>query len=321
MRNIMSKETIDKTFNIDAPARLTLSNICGSVEILPGEDNIIHVTAVKQIRSGANDQTKIAITQIDSHHVSVKTNYRNGWKNFSTRKPCNVEYKVRVPKACSLKLSGVSNTIAVQGVEGEMGLKTVSGPVTLEDISGSIKIDSVSGKISGKQITGPLAFNTVSGKIHIHASHFPSIDGHTVSGNISIQTPCAEGPYNFNSVSGDIEFIVPSDSTISASLKSISGRIKTQLTTTSSHINGGNSRLEIQGGGVEVRVRSVSGSLYLTHSNETNIEEMDNSITLNPEEHSSHPHDKPPSTESNMKILDRISAGELSVDEAIEKIS
>jgi len=220
-----------------------------------------------------------------------------------------------------LKLSGVSNATTIQGVDGEIVLTTVSGPITLDDISGSIKIDSVSGKIFGKQVAGPLALNTVSGKIFMHASRFPSIDGHTVSGKISIQTPIAEGPYYFKSVSGDVNFIVPLDSIISANLNSISGRIKTPFTPTSSHINGGNSRLEIQGGGVEVRVRSVSGSLYLTHSNETNIEEMDNSITLNPEEHSSHPHDKPPSTESNMKILDRISAGELSVDEAIEKIS
>lgn len=317
----MSQETIDKTFNVDAPARLTLSNIRGSVEILPGEDNIIHVTAVKHIHNGDNEQTKIAITQIDSNHVSVKTNYRNGRISFPTRKPCKVEYKVRVPKACSVKLSGVSNTTAIQGVEGEMIFKTVSGPITLEDISGPIKINSVSGRVSGKQVSGPLAFNTVSGKIRMQASHFPSIDGHTVSGNINIQTPIAEGPYHFNSVSGEVDFIVPLDSTISASLNSISGRIKTPLTTTSSHIKGGNSRLEIQGGGVEVQVKSVSGSLYLKPSEETNNEEMNNSTALNPDERSSHPTDEPPSTESNMKILDRIAAGELSVNEAIEQIS
>lgn len=317
----MSQETIDKTFNVDAPARLTLSNIRGSVEILPGEDNIIHVTAVKHIHNGDKDRTKIAITQIDSNHVSVKTNYRNGWISFPTHKPCKVEYKVRVPKACSLKLSGVSNTTAIQGVEGEMVFKTVSGLITFEDISGSIKIDSVSGRVSGNQVAGPLVFNTVSGKIRMQASRFPSIEGHTVSGRISIQTPIAEGPYYFNSVSGDVDFIIPLDSTISASLNSISGRIKTHLTTTSSHTNRGNSYLEIQGGGVEVRLKSVSGSLYLKPSKETSIEEMNDSTAPKPDEHSSHPSDEPPSTESNMEILDRISAGELSVDEALEQIS
>ena len=314
----MSQETIDKTYKIEAPARLTLSNIRGSVKILPGADNTIHVTAVKHINNGDNDQTKIEITQTDTNHVSVQTNYRNGWINFPTRKPCRVEYTVRVPKACSLKLSGVSNATSIQGVEGEMVFTTVSGPITLEDISGSIKIDSVSGKIFGKQVAGPLALNTVSGKIFMHASYFPSIDGHTVSGKISIQTPIVEGPYYFKSVSGDVDFIVPLDSTISANLNSISGRIKTPFTPTSSHINGGNSRLEIQGGGIEVRVKSVSGNLYLKPSEETNNEEMSNSTAPNPDEH---PSAEPLSTESNIKILDRIAAGELSVDEAIEQIS
>lgn len=317
----MSQETIDKTFNVEAPARLTLSNIRGSVEILPGEDNTIHVTAVKHINNGDNDQTKIDITQTDSNHVSVKTNYRNVWINFPTHKPCKVEYTVRVPMACSLKLSGVSNVTSIQGVEGEMVFSTVSGPITLEDISGSIDIDSVSGKISGKQVAGPLRLNTVSGKVFMHASRFPSIDAHTVSGKISIQTPIAEGPYYFKSVSGDVDFIIPPDSSISASMNSISGRIKTPFTTTSSRINGGNSCLEIQGGGVEVRAKSVSGNLYLKHSEETNNEEMSYSTALNPDEHSAHPSAEPSSTESNMKILDRIAAGELSVDEAIEQIS
>jgi len=155
----------------------------------------------------------------------------------------------------------------------------------------------------------------------MHASHFPSIDAHTVSGKISIQTPIAEGPYYFKSVSGDVDFIVPSDSSISASLNSISGRIRTPITTTSSHINGGKSRIEILGGEVEVRVRSVSGDLYLIPSEETNNEEMSFSTALNSDEHSAHPSAEPPSTESNMKLLDCIAAGELSVDEAIEQIS
>ena len=40
----MSQETIEKTFNVDAPARLTLSNIRGSVEILPGKEGLCHVS-------------------------------------------------------------------------------------------------------------------------------------------------------------------------------------------------------------------------------------------------------------------------------------
>jgi DUF4097 and DUF4098 domain-containing protein YvlB len=316
----MSHETIEKTFKVDTPAILTLSNIRGSVEIVPGEDNILYIKAVKHINSGDEDRTKITITQVDSTHVSVKTKFQNGWKKFPSHKPCEVDYIVRVPKACSLKISSVSNTTAIQDVDGEMTIHTVSGTIKLKDICGSISIDTVSGRVSGNRVVGPLTLNTVSGNICLHESHFPRIDGHTVSGKVSIQSSIVEGPYYFKSVSGDVEFIVPLDSTISANLKSISGRIKTPLTITSSHINGGNSNLEIQGGGVEVQGKSVSGNLYIKPSKEMNNEVMKNSSVQNTDEHSTLSANKPPSTGDNTEILDRIAAGELSVDEAIEQI-
>jgi len=321
MRQNMSHETIEKTLKVGAPAILTLSNIRGSVEILPGEDNIIQIKAVKQNNSGDEDHTKIAITQVDSNHVSVSTKFRNDWRRIPSHKPSRVAYTVRVPKACSLKISGISNSSAIQGVDGELVINTISGSIKLEDISGSIKIDSVSGRVSANRIVGPLTLNTVSGNINLHESHFPRIDGHTVSGKVNIQSSIVEGPYYFKSVSGDVEFIVPPDSTISAQLKSISGRIKTPLTITSSHINRGNSNLEIQGGGVEVQVKSVSGSLYFKPSIQTNNEVMNNSSVQNNDQHTTLPANEPPSTGNNIKILDRIAAGKLSVDEAIEQIS
>jgi DUF4097 and DUF4098 domain-containing protein YvlB len=317
----MSHATTEKTFKVDAPAILTLSNIRGSVEILPGEDNIIHIEALKNIASGDEDRTKIVITQVDSNHVSVKTKLRNGWKIIPPHKPCKVDYIARVPKACSLKISGVSNTTTIQDVDGEMAIHTVSGPIKLEDISGSIMIDTVSGRVSGNRVGGPLALNTVSGNIYLHNSHFPQIDGHTVSGKVSLQSSIVKGPYHFKSVSGDVDFFVPVDSSITANLKSISGRINTPLTITSSRINGGTSNLEIQGGGVEVQVKSVSGSLSLKPSKETNNETMSKSNVQNTDDQSYHPEDEPPVTGDNMKILDLITSGELSVDEAIEQFS
>jgi DUF4097 and DUF4098 domain-containing protein YvlB len=317
----MSHETTEKTFKVDAPAILTLSNIRGSVEILPGEDNFIHIEAIKKIASGDEDRTKIVITQVDSNHVSVKTKFRNGGKIFPSHKPCKVDYIARVPKVCSLKISGVSNTTTIQDVDGEMAIHTVSGPIKLEDISGSIMIDTVSGRVSGNRVGGPLSLNTVSGNIYLHNSHFPRIDGHTVSGKVSLQSSIVKGPYHFKSVSGDVDFFVPVDSTITAILKSISGRIKTPLTITSSRINGGNSTLEIQGGGVEVQVKSVSGSLYLNPSKETKYEANPNTSVQDPDDQSPHPENEPPGAGDNMKILDRIADGELSVDEAIEQFS
>lgn len=316
----MSQEIIDKTFNVDTPASLTLSNIRGSVEIYPGDDSTIQVTALINQNSGDSERTEITISQIDNNHVSVKTDFRDGWFGFPTRKPCKVEYTIRVPKECSLKVSGVSCSTAIQGLEGEMFIKSVSGKITLEDITGPLKINSVSGSIFGKIAAGSLDFHTVSGKIRLKESHFACIDGQTVSGNISIQTPLLKGPYRFDSVSGDVELLIPADTAFTGIIRSLSGRIKTPLSTTGSHINGGYSRLEIQGGGVEVTSKSVSGSLFFKPSKETRIAEINQSTSSETEVHSASP-DTSSSTEHHMEILEGIANGELSVDEALEKIT
>jgi DUF4097 and DUF4098 domain-containing protein YvlB len=320
----MSQETINKTFNVATPARLTLSNIRGSVEILPGDDGTIQVAAVKHQKSGDPERTKITITQIDASHVSVKTDFRDGWFGFARRKPCKVDYTVQVPKECWLKVSGVSNSTEIQGVKGELFIKSVSGEIRLNDLSGPLKINSVSGSITGNRVVGSLDFNTVSGKISLKGSHFTCIDGHTVSGKINLQTPLGQGPYQFDAVSGDVELTVPADTACTASIRSLSGRINTSLSTTNSHINGGNSRLEINSGGVEVRSKSVSGNLFLKPAKDTSDTGI-NAPALSPrsqEEHSSPPETLHVSShENNMEILERIANGEISVDEALEKIS
>ena len=315
----MSQEIIEKTFNVDTPAKLTLSNIRGSVKILPGEDNTVKVTALKHQKSGDSERTEITLTQMGANHISVKTKYPDDWFGFPTRKPCEVEYTVEVPKECSLKVSGVSNSTAIQGVEGEMDIKSVSGQMSLKDISGPLKINSVSGKVYGERLTGSLEFKTVSGKIHLDESHFPCIEGQTVSGNISLHTPILNGPYQFKSVSGNVELFIPANTACTAVIKSLSGRIKTPLSTTSSHINAGNSRLEIHGGGVEVRSKSVSGSLVLKPYKESHIDGINKPASLEPQVHSVSTDTISPA-EGHMELLERIANGELSVDEALEKI-
>jgi DUF4097 and DUF4098 domain-containing protein YvlB len=315
----MSQEIIEKTFNVDTLAKLTLSNIRGSVKILPGEDNTVKVTALKHQKSGDSERTEITLTQMGANHISVKTNYPDGWFGFPSRKPCKVEYTVQVPKECSLMVSGVSNSTAIQGVEGEMDIKSVSGQISLKDISGLLKINSVSGKVYGERLTGSLEFKTVSGKVQLDESHFPYIEGQTVSGIVKIQTPLLKGSYQFKSVSGDVELFIPPETACTAITNSFSGRIKTRLPTTSSHINGGNSRLEIHGGGVEVRSKSVSGSLVLKPYKESHIDGINKPASLEPPMHSVSTDTISPA-EGHMELLERIANGELSVDEALEKI-
>jgi DUF4097 and DUF4098 domain-containing protein YvlB len=278
----LMSETLEKTFKVVSPAHLNLSNIRGSVDIHPGEEGIIHVMATKEAGSGDAKQTEIELSQEADGTVKVATHFPEwawGWL-FGSR-PCRVNYVVKVPRSCSLKVNGVSCEILAEGFEGEFAFKSVSGGITLRSLSGPLQVNSVSGdlqldelngslnlktvsgNLTGKHIQGHVQLDTVSGKISMDESNLNSVTASTVSGGMRYQTALGEGPYNFNAVSGDVELLVPPETRCSAELRAISGRLTTQIPTTSISRQNGSQTAEIQGGGVKVLLRSISGNLVL----------------------------------------------------------
>jgi DUF4097 and DUF4098 domain-containing protein YvlB len=275
-------EIIEKTFIVTSPAHLHLSNIRGSVEIRPGEDGIVHVTATKDANSGDANRTEIELGQDPDGTIKVATRFPEGaWSWLFGSFPCRVNYVVQAPRNCSLKVNTVSSEIIARGFEGEFSFHSVSGEMTLRELGGPVKVNTisgavelaeltgdlrmttVSGKVSGKRIRGAVQMNTVSGKISLEESSLPSVDATTVSGGMVYQTAFSEGPYRFNSVSGDVELLVPPETHCSAELHAISGKLFTKLPATSITRQNGNQTVEVQGGGVRVYLSSVSGNLSL----------------------------------------------------------
>jgi DUF4097 and DUF4098 domain-containing protein YvlB len=195
--------------------------------------------------------------------------------------PCRVDYVVQAPRKCFIKINGVSSQALAEGFEGEFSFHSVSGEMTLRNLTGPVKVNTVSGaveladltgdlhlttvsgKVSGKRIDGPVHLNTVSGQVALDESSLTSVDATTVSGRMEYQTAFGAGPYRFNSVSGDVELVVPSETHCSAELHAISGKLFSKLPATSIAQQNGNQTTEIQGGGVKVYLHSVSGNLSL----------------------------------------------------------
>jgi hypothetical protein len=275
-------ETMEKTFAVASPAHLDLSNIRGSVEIHPGEDEIIHVTATKDTGSGDAGRTVIELSQLADGSVKVATRFPDGaWSWLIGSFPCRVAYVVQAPKNCSLKINGVSNELVAGGFEGEFSfhsvsggmtlrglngpviVNTVSGAVELAELAGDLQLTTVSGKVTGKRISGPVHLNTVSGKVSLEESSLSAVDATTVSGGMVYQTAFGAGPYHFNSVSGDVELVVPPETKCSAELHAVSGKLFSKLPATSILWQNGSQTFEVQGGGVKVYLHSVSGNLSL----------------------------------------------------------
>jgi DUF4097 and DUF4098 domain-containing protein YvlB len=258
----MSNETLEQAFTVTTPARLKLSNIRGSVEIRSGEDRAIRVTAVKHADSGDTKRTEIELLQEADGTVKVATRFPEGsWGWLFGSRPCRVDFIVTAPRQCSLKVNGVSSDIRVENFDGEFEIGTVSGDLILGGLSGPLHLHTVSGAVTGERMTGTLVMDTVSGDVRLNESSLGSVKAETVSGKMDFQTALGEGPYYFGSVSGAVRLRVPPETGCSVELRSVSGKVSAKLPVTAQTLLNGAHLLQVQNGGVEIRMNSVSGWL------------------------------------------------------------
>ena len=299
-------ETIKKTFSVTSPAKLKVNNISGSVEITPGEDGVIQVTAIKHPNSGDEKRTEIEIIQEADGTVKATTRYPDGgWTWMFGSHPCDVEYVIKAPRQCSLRVNGVSNTVLAEGFDGEINMNTVSGEISIKSINGPMRIHSVSGDVDGEHLVGTLAADTVSGDVMVKASTLISINGKTVSGDLHISTPLANGPYEFKSVSGDVQMIVPPETACTGELHTLSGDLTTAFPANGYSNNPGSKSVLIKGGGVKIILNSVSGDLSL---------DCDGEIPSSPDPA------KTITSEERKAVLESVERGELTVEQALGKL-
>jgi len=301
----MSQETIERTFEVSQPARVKVSNIRGSVDIQPGADGEVKVTAVKYLDSGDENRTRVEIEQDSDGRVTVKTQFDHdhGLEWLKGSRPCKIAYTLEVPASSQVHVKTVSGSAAVRGLQKEVEVKSVSGDVELSDLTGKVELEVVSADASLLRINGDLRTDAVSGDVSIRESNCPSIKASTVSGDMKVETPLGSGPYEFRSVSGSVRLTVPGEASCSIRMHSISGRIHTTMPVTGLTSHHGHQAAEVQGGGVGIHVNTVSGNFSLEHTGEVK------------------PAQPQKTPEERKAVLEKIAAGEISVEDALTELN
>ena len=298
-------DKMEKQFNVASPANLSVSNIRGSVVVRSGEPGVIQVTATKTPNSGDEERTEIEIAQETDGSVRIATHYPEiGWNWLGGMQPCEVDYVITAPRTCSLALNGVSSSVQAEGFEGDFSVNSVSGAIMLRGLTGSLKIKTVSGDAEVESLHGSLILDTVSADVEIRESALTSIAANSVSGDLRIRTPLTQGPFKFNSVSGDVNLIVPPESRFTGELRSLSGGIRSAFPITSGDRKFGSQMIQIQDGGVMVTMHSVSGDLSFDSDGVISSRQSKDTI----------------STDERRSVLERLDRGEMTVNEALEHL-
>jgi DUF4097 and DUF4098 domain-containing protein YvlB len=302
----MIEENYEETFKVETPARLVVKNVRGTVSIKPGAEDEINILATKHLDSGNPENTEVILEQSQDGVVNAIAKYdTSDLLGFGLHRPCKVDFEITTPKACSVRLKTVSASSSAQGLEGDFRFKSVSGRLALEDLTGSIEANTVSGSLLANHLRGPAELESVSGKIEATDCDFSKLYANSVSGKITVFSEVGDGPYKFNTVSGRIKFIVPQKTACTISASSVSGKFKTDLNAKYSSIGRRNWHADLEGGGTEVRMKSVSGGLYLITS--------EDAIGQSPEV-------KPKSRQERIEILSKLESGEISVEDTLKEL-
>jgi hypothetical protein len=268
-------ESIERSFAVIDTGDLVLSNIAGTVEIRGWDRDEIDVKATKRpgnwLPWGSPEEafraTRIDIEQ-HGQRVSVKTS-RQSDGGFAAILQwlggvAQVDYVVRVPRSSNVLVDLVSGRLSVEDVQGNLIIRTVSARQELRSLAGNLVISTVSGGVAAEGIHGKASVRTVSGAVRISRGQLVSLTGRTVSGGIDVETPLdPTGPYDFESVTGGVRLAVPASTALSAEHESLSGWLRSELPAEIHELRRGQWRAEVGGGGVRVRVKSVSGGLRI----------------------------------------------------------
>jgi hypothetical protein len=220
-------EKFSETYALNADGVVSLSNVNGSVEIVAWDKNEVTVEAEK-IASDDDALSRVTI-EVDSSasRLTIKTKHEKiGWKFWKGR-TAEVRYKLRVPAGVSLdKIDVVNADVRVRGVRGHVDLDSVNGSLEAEGLTAGGRFDTVNGSIRA-------AFAKIS-----------------AGDRIVLDT-----------VNGTCTATLPADAAFTLKADSVNGAISCDFPITISkggrrHLNG-----SVNGGGAEIVLDSVNGSL------------------------------------------------------------
>lgn len=263
-----------------ATARVSISNVAGTVNVIAWDRNEVQVTG--RLGDGAKP---LAITGDNGHlEIKVEPQGGSGWFNWGgDSRMASTTLELHVPKAASLEVDVVSAPLVIDGMDGgSIEVNTVSGKARINARTPSLKVDSVSGGIeqaghaeqadlqtvSGDILAPSLGnrveLQTISGRIQATGGPWQKLTLSTVSGNVQLNGGLtAGGGIDIDSMSGDVQLQVPANTNARLHASSFSGNLRSDFGTPTQPEHGPGSSLDasLGNGQGKINVETFSGDL------------------------------------------------------------
>jgi lia operon protein LiaG len=209
-----------------------------TIEGYEGKEIMISTSAKTSKPERAKGLTPVYAGGVDNTEMglNISKNANNVEINCLLPFTRHASYKVKVPVNVSIyveKNCAHSGLIKVSSLAGEIEIKACQD-VELRDIS------------------GPVVVSTVGGSV-----------------DVVYKSVVQSSPISITSISGEIDLTLPEKTPANLEIKNMSGQVFTdfELKTTNKgnlkYGGGGHLNAQINGGGVEIKISSISGGVYL----------------------------------------------------------
>jgi len=283
---------LSKTFTMEGRGDLLVETSGGSIEVTGQSGNRVEVDMfVRKNGSWGNwfssdDDNEDLSEYLEDYDIDISQNGNQitasakrrgkGWGNNKV----SISFVVRVPKDISTDLSTSGGSISVADVSGSHDVRTSGGSLTFEDVTGTTEARTSGGSINVEDYSGTLDAKTSGGSIRVRDSEGQiavntsgggitiddvrgSVEAYTSGGSIKADIISLEDQLTLKTSGGSINATIPSGLGLDLNLSG--NRVNTELQNFTGKSEKNNIQGSINGGGIEVTMRTSGGSVNLDY--------------------------------------------------------
>jgi DUF4097 and DUF4098 domain-containing protein YvlB len=293
--------SFDRSFSVNGPIRLELTNAAGDVNITEGAAGTVSIHAVVRASGFGFENPQKRLSDIVSdppveqrgdtirigkdltrmrniviaymiqvpHDTEISSTVASGAQTIrNVRGPVNVKAasgSIRVERIDrDVQLSTASGSISAGDVGGDVQVSSASGSVTVSNAKGDVRVKAIAGVIRVSQPGGRVEADTASGEVEIQGAA-NDVKGHAKSGRVYVQgNPSADSFWELKTLSGGVQFSVPASANFHLSAEAVSGEIRADIPIVIEEHGKHSLRAHMGNGGGRVEVHTVSGEIRVS---------------------------------------------------------
>jgi len=239
-----AQQRVSQRGDVASDVTVEISNVAGSVRVTAWDRNEIEVSGT--LGEGVSGLA----FENDSDGVEIKVEVPRSRRRDPERRVGDSHLEISVPRGATVEIDTLVASISVDGVAGGVRMESSAGSIVYagdslsieaDTAAGDIEINStavgaeidvegVAGSVSVQFVAADVSAGALTGDLRILGGRLSDGDFESVSGLLYFEAQIDEGAdVRFENFNGDVELLIPADTSADFDISSYSGSIETEF--------------------------------------------------------------------------------------------